>query len=77
MINMFNTYSVELLDTKDHVYLEYGLIADSMQSAIEKAKQEAYNMISENKIVIRYVSVYDGNEQYVYNVLTKQLDKWC
>lgn len=69
-------YTVELLDTKDHVYMEYALLAVSMESAIESAKEKAYNMISENKIVIRYVSVQDGNEQYVYNVFTKKLEKW-
>ena len=73
---MFNVYSVELLDTKDHVYMEYALLADSMQSAIETAKEKAYNMISENKIIIRYVSVQDGNEQYMYHMLTKKLEKW-
>ncbi|UVD41246.1 hypothetical protein [Streptococcus phage vB_SbRt-pBovineB21] len=71
-----NVYSVELLDTKEHVYMEYALLADNMKSAIECAKEKAYNMISENKIVIRYVSVQDGNEQYVYNVFTKKLEKW-
>lgn len=69
-------YSVELLDTKDHVYLEYALLAVSMESAIETAKAKAYKMISENKIVIRYVSVKDGKEQYMYNMLTKKLEKW-
>lgn len=69
-------YSVELLDTKDHVYLEYTLLAVSMESAIETAKANTYKMISENKIVIRYVSVQDGKEQYMYNMLTKKLEKW-
>lgn len=73
---MFQVYNVELLDTKDHVYLEYALLAGNMQDAIESAKEKAYNMISENKVVIRYVSVQDGNEQYMYNVLTKKLEKW-
>lgn len=73
---MFQVYNVELLDTKDHVYLEYALLADNMQDAIESAKEKAYNMISENKVVIRYVSVQDSNEQYMYNVLTKKLEKW-
>lgn len=71
-----NVYTVEMLDTKDHVYMQYALLAVSMESAIESAKEKAYNMISENKIVIRYVSVQDGNEQYVYNVFTKKLEKW-
>ena len=54
-----NVYSVELLDNKDHVYLEYALLVESMESAIETAKAKAYKLISENKIVIRYVSVQD------------------
>lgn len=69
-------YSVALLDTKDHVYLEYALLAVSMESAIETAKAKAYKMISENKIIIRYVSVQDGQEQYMYHMLTKKLEKW-
>lgn len=69
-------YSVVLLDTKDHVYLEYALLAVSMESAIETAKAKAYKMISENKIIIRYVSVQDGQEQYMYHMLTKKLEKW-
>ena len=75
-MNIMNVYNVELLDTKDNVYLEYALIAYSIESAIETAKEKAYNMISKNKIVIRYVSVQDGNDQYVYNLLTKKLEKW-
>ncbi|UVD41273.1 hypothetical protein [Streptococcus phage vB_SbRt-pBovineS21] len=73
---MINVYSVGLLDTKDNVYMEYALLADNMESAIECAKEKAYKMISENKIVIRYVSVKDDNEQYMYNMLTKKLEKW-
>ena len=73
---MFNEYNVELLDTKEHVYMEYVLLSESIESAIEIAKEKAYNMISENKIVIRYVSVKDSNEQYVYNVFTKKIEKW-
>lgn len=69
-------YSVALLDTKDHVYLEYALLAVSMESAIETAKAKAYKMISENKIIIRYVSVQDGQEQYMYHMLTKKTEKW-
>ena len=73
---MFQVYNVELLDNKDHVYMEYALLAVSMESAIETAKAKAYKIISENKIVIRYVSVQDGKEQYMYSTLTKKLQKW-
>lgn len=72
---MFQVYNVKLLDTKDHVYLEYALLSYNMQSAIESAKEKAYKMISEKKVVIRYMSVQDDNEQYMYNLLTKKLEK--
>ena len=72
----FYVYTVEFLDTKEHVYLEFALLAPDIESAIETAKEKAYKMISENKIVIRYVSVKNDEEQYMYNVLTKKLEKW-
>lgn len=72
---MFQVYNVELLDYKDNIYMEYALFAADFESAIETAKEKAYNMISEKKVVIHYVLVKDGNEQYMYNVLTKKLEK--
>lgn len=73
---MFNVYTVELLDTKDHVFFSTATLAPNITEAIEQAKLRAYHQMDKHKIVIRYVSVKDDNEQYMYNMLTKTLHKW-
>lgn len=72
---MFKVYNVELLDTKDHVFLEYALLAGNITDAIEQAKLKAYNQIDKHKIVIRYVTVKDNEQELTYNMLTKTLHK--
>ena len=69
-------YTIELLDTKDHVFFSTVSLAPNITTAIELAKEKAYHLIDKHKIVIRYVSVQDGQEQYMYNMLTKKLVKW-
>lgn len=69
-------YTIELLDTKDHVFFSTVSIAPDITTAIESAKEKAYHQIDKHKIVIRYVSVIGESEHYVYNMLTKKLEKW-
>ena len=72
---MFNVYNVELLDTKDHVYLEYAQLAPYITRAIEIAKSDAINVIEKNKIDIKYIRVSDENNEYLYNMLTRKTFK--
>ena len=69
-------YTIELLDTKEHVFFSTVLLAENITEALELAKEKAYNQIDKHKIVIRYISVKDDKEQYVYNMLTKTTEKW-
>lgn len=69
-------YQVEYLDTKDNTYANEVLLCQSFNHAFELAKTQAYKWINDNKIVIRYVSVKDNYEHYVYNMLTKTTQKY-
>ena len=69
-------YLLKYLDNKENVYDKDVILADCMESAIETAKYEAYKLINAHVIDIRYVSVQDGKEQYMYNLLTKKTEKW-
>ena len=69
-------YTIELLDTKEHVFFSTVLLAENITEALELAKEKAYHQIDKHKIVIRYISVKDDKEQYVYNMLTKTTEKW-
>lgn len=68
-------YTIELLDTKDHVFFSTNSLAPNITDALEQAKLKAYHQIDKHKIVIRYLSVKDDNEQFIYNMLTKTLHK--
>lgn len=69
-------YSIELLNTKDNVFFSTVLLAPNITTALDIAKEKAYHQIDKHKIVIRYVSVKDDNEHFVYHMLTKKLEKW-
>lgn len=68
-----NIYTIELLDTKDHVFLRTVSLAPNITTAMEIAKLKAYHQIDKHKIVIRYVTVKDDNEQFTYDMLTKNI----
>ena len=68
-------YTIELLDTKDHVFFSTNSLAPSITDALEQAKLKAYHQIDKHKIVIRYVVVKDNNQEFTYNMLTKTLHK--
>lgn len=69
-------YTVELKDTKTHTYLEYVILACDMLIAIQDATSEAYRYIWEHDIPVKYVTVADNNEKYIYSVLDKTLVKY-
>ena len=69
-------YTIEFFDTKDNVFYSTVIIANSVSEALDIAKEEAYHQIDSNKIVIRYVSVKDDNNHFVYNMLTKTTEKY-
>ena len=69
-------YTIECLDIRDNVFFSTVALAPDITTAIELAKEKAYHQIDKHKIVIRYVSVIGENEHYVYNMLTKKLEKW-
>lgn len=69
-------FTVELKDTKEHTYLEYVILASDMLIAIQDATAEAYRYIWEADIFIKYVTVADENEKYIYSVLDKTLVKY-
>lgn len=69
-------YTVELKDTKTHTYLEYVILATDMLIAIQDATAEAYRYIWEHDIPVKYVTVADNNEKYIYSVLDKTLVKY-
>lgn len=71
-----NNYTIELLDIRDNVFFSTVALAPDIIIAIEHAKEKAYHQIDKHKIVIRYVSVIGEKEHYVYNMLTKKLEKW-
>ena len=71
-----NIYHIELLDTKEHVLFSSLILAINIKEALELAKEKAYHQIDKHNIVIRYISVQDGKEQYMYNMLTKKTEKW-
>ena len=73
---MFQVYDVELLDSKDHVYMEYALLAVNFESALETAKAKAYNIMDKQGKVIRQVSVKNGEHHYMYYTLTKKTERW-
>lgn len=73
---MFQVYNVELLDSKDHVYLEYALLAADFESALETAKAKAYNIMDKQGKVIRQVSVKNDERHYMYYTLTKKTERW-
>ena len=67
-------YTIELLDTKDHVFFSTCVLATSITHALESAKVRAYNLMDKHNIVIRYIHVKDKNiHYYSYNMLTKTL----
>jgi hypothetical protein len=70
-----NYYNIELLDTKDHVFFSTVSLAPNITDAMEKAKLKAYNQIDKHKIVIRYVTVKDNEQEFTYSMLTKRLYK--
>lgn len=43
--------------------------------SIEKAKLKAYHKIDKHKIVIRYVTIKDNEQEFTYDILTKTLHK--
>lgn len=71
-----NYYTIELLDTKDHIFFSTIELAETISSALEQAKIRAYHQMNKHNIVIRYVSVKNENTHYVYNMLTKKTKKW-
>lgn len=71
-----NHYTIELLSTKDNVFFSTVVLSDNIQSALEIAKEKAYHQMDKHDIVIRFISVKDDNEHYVYNMLTKTSEKW-
>ena len=71
-----NYYIIELLDTKEHIFLATTVLAETITSALEQAKNKAYHQMDKHNIVIRYVSVKNENTHYVYNMLTKETKKW-
>lgn len=70
-----NIYTIELLDTKDHVFFSTNSLAPNITDALEQAKLKAYHQIDKHKIIIRYVVVKDNNQEFTYNMLTKTLHK--
>lgn len=70
-----NTYTIHLLDTKDHVFFSTVSLASNITDALEQAKLKAYHQIDKHKIVIRYVTVKDNEQEFTYNMLTKTLHK--
>ena len=68
-------YTVELLDTKDHVFFSTFSLAPNITHAMEQAKLKAYNQIDKHRIVIRYVTVKENEQEFTYNMLTKTLHK--
>lgn len=70
-----NTYTIQLLDTKDHVFFSTVSLAPNITDALEQAKLKAYHQIDKHKIVIRYVTVKDNEQEFTYNMLTKTLHK--
>ena len=68
-------YTIELLDTKDHVFFSTNSLAHNITDALEQAKLKAYHQIDKHKIIIRYVVVKDNNQEFTYNMLTKTLHK--
>ena len=70
-----NTYSIQLLDTKDHVFFSTVSLAPNITDAMEQAKLKAYHQIDKHKIVIRYVTVKDNEQEFTYNMITKTLHK--
>lgn len=70
-----NTYNIQLLDTKDHVFFSTVSLAPNITHAMEQAKLKAYHQIDKHKIVIRYVTVKDNEQEFTYNMLTKTLHK--
>lgn len=69
------TYSIQLLDTKDHVFFSTVSLAPNITDAMEQAKLKAYHQIDKHKIVIRYVTVKDNDKEFTYDMLTKTLHK--
>lgn len=70
-----NTYTIQLLDTKDHVFFSTVSLAPNITHAMEQAKLKAYHQIDKHKIVICYVTVKDNEQEFTYNMLTKTLHK--
>lgn len=70
-----NTYTIQLLDTKYHVFFSTVSLAPNITHAMEQAKLKAYHQIDKHKIVIRYVTVKDNEQEFTYNMLTKTLHK--
>ena len=70
-----NIYTIELLDTKDHVFFSTVSLAPNITYAMEQAKLKAYNQMDKHRIVIRYVIVKDNEQEFTYNMLTKTLHK--
>lgn len=69
-------YTIELLDTKEHVFFSTTILAETISLALEQAKNKAYHQMDKHNIVIRYVSVKNEKTHYVYNMLTKKTEKW-
>ena len=69
-------YTIELLDTKEHVFFSTVLLAENITEALEIAKEKAYHQMDKHDIVIRFISVKDDNEHVMYNMLTKTTEKW-
>lgn len=69
-------FTVELKDTKSHTYLEYVILACDMLMAIQDATAEAYRYIFEHDIPIKYVTVSDEKEKYIYSTIDKVLVKY-
>lgn len=70
-----NTYNIELLDTKDHVFFSTVSLSPNITDAMEQAKLKAHHQIDKHKIVIRYVTVKDNEQEFTYDMLTKTLHK--
>lgn len=69
-------FTVELKDTKTHTYLEYVILASDILIAIQDATAEAYRYIWEHDIPVKYVTVADENQKYIYSTLDKSLVKY-
>ena len=67
-------YTIDICDTKEHVYFSYVVLDYNLYSALENAVEKAYHDMDKTGKVLRYVDAKDSISKKCirYNLMSKE-----